>query len=141
MSQDLVRTLWEVTSELRSDMDAAEYKQTLLGPIFLQYLPDAFDERRAGPSRLLATTSSNLHFEGPENRVEALEDKDYYSVVQVVIEVLSTHKGKVYDPCCSSGGMFVESEKFVEPRGGLFEDTSIYGEESNQPIDPMNPEG
>ncbi|CDL00261.1 putative Type I restriction enzyme EcoprrI M protein [Magnetospirillum gryphiswaldense MSR-1 v2] len=53
------------------------------------------------------------------------------SVVKVLVEVLSPHKGKVYDPCCGSGGMFVQSEKFVEAHGGRFGDISIYGQEAN----------
>jgi type I restriction enzyme M protein len=53
------------------------------------------------------------------------------SVVRVLVEVLSPHKGKVYDPCCGSGGMFVQSEKFVEAHGGRFGDISIYGQEAN----------
>ena len=53
------------------------------------------------------------------------------SVVKVLVEILSPHKGKVYDPCCGSGGMFVQSEKFVESHGGKFGDISIYGQESN----------
>ena len=53
------------------------------------------------------------------------------SVVRVLVEVLSPHKGKVYDPCCGSGGMFVQSEKFMESHGGKFGDISIYGQEAN----------
>lgn len=53
------------------------------------------------------------------------------SVVRVLVDVLSPHKGKVYDPCCGSGGMFVQSEKFVESHGGKFGDISIYGQEAN----------
>jgi type I restriction enzyme M protein len=53
------------------------------------------------------------------------------SVVRVLVEVIAPHKGKVYDPCCGSGGMFVQSEKFVESHGGKFGDISIYGQESN----------
>jgi type I restriction enzyme M protein len=53
------------------------------------------------------------------------------SVVQVLVEVLAPHKGKVYDPCCGSGGMFVQSEKFIESHGGKFGDISIYGQEAN----------
>lgn len=53
------------------------------------------------------------------------------SVVKVLVEVLSPHKGKIYDPCCGSGGMFVQSEKFVESHGGRFGDVAIYGQESN----------
>lgn len=53
------------------------------------------------------------------------------SVVQVLVEIMAPHKGKVYDPCCGSGGMFVQSERFVESHGGRFGDISIYGQESN----------
>ena len=53
------------------------------------------------------------------------------SVVKVLVEVLAPHKGKVYDPCCGSGGMFVQSEKFIESHGGRFGDISIYGQEAN----------
>jgi type I restriction enzyme M protein len=53
------------------------------------------------------------------------------SVVRVLVEVLAPHKGKVYDPCCGSGGMFVQSEKFIESHGGRFGDISIYGQEAN----------
>ncbi len=53
------------------------------------------------------------------------------SVVKVLVEILGPHKGKVYDPCCGSGGMFVQSEKFVENHGGRFGDLSIYGQEAN----------
>lgn len=53
------------------------------------------------------------------------------SVVEVLVEVLSPHKGRIYDPCCGSGGMFVQSERFIEAHGGRAEDVSIYGQESN----------
>ena len=52
-------------------------------------------------------------------------------VVRVLVEMLSPYKGRVYDPCCGSGGMFVQSEKFVEAHGGKIGDIAIYGQESN----------
>lgn len=52
-------------------------------------------------------------------------------VVRVLVEILAPYKGRVYDPCCGSGGMFVQSEKFVEAHGGKIRDISIYGQESN----------
>jgi type I restriction enzyme M protein len=52
-------------------------------------------------------------------------------VVRVLVEMLSPYKGRVYDPCCGSGGMFVQSEKFVEAHGGHVGDIAIYGQESN----------
>ena len=52
-------------------------------------------------------------------------------VVQVLVEMLAPYKGRVYDPCCGSGGMFVQSEAFVEAHGGGRDDISIFGQESN----------
>lgn len=52
-------------------------------------------------------------------------------VVRVLVEMLSPYKGRVFDPCCGSGGMFVSSEKFVEAHGGRVGELSIYGQESN----------
>jgi type I restriction enzyme M protein len=53
------------------------------------------------------------------------------SIVKALVAVLAPHHGKVYDPCCGSGGMFVQSEKFIEAHGGKLGDVSIYGQESN----------
>ena len=53
------------------------------------------------------------------------------SVVELLVEMLQPFKGRVFDPCCGSGGMFVQSEKFVESRQGDINDISIYGQESN----------
>ncbi len=53
------------------------------------------------------------------------------SVVRLLVEMLEPYKGRVYDPCCGSGGMFVQSEKFVEEHGGRVGDLSIWGQESN----------
>ena len=52
-------------------------------------------------------------------------------VVRVLVEMLAPYKGRVLDPCCGSGGMFVQSEKFVEAHGGRIGDIAIYGQESN----------
>jgi len=54
------------------------------------------------------------------------------SVVQLLVEMLQPNQGKVYDPCCGSGGMFVMSEKFVKQHQGRIDDITIYGQESNQ---------
>lgn len=53
------------------------------------------------------------------------------SIVKLLVEMIQPYKGCVYDPCCGSGGMFVQSEKFVESHGWKAEDLSIYGQESN----------
>jgi type I restriction enzyme M protein len=53
------------------------------------------------------------------------------SIVKTLVAILSPHSGKVYDPCCGSGGMFVQSERFIEAHGGKLGDVSIYGQEAN----------
>ncbi len=53
------------------------------------------------------------------------------SIVRVITEMLEPYKGRVYDPCCGSGGMFVQSEKFVVEHGGRVGDIRVYGQESN----------
>jgi len=52
-------------------------------------------------------------------------------VVRVLVEMLAPYEGRVYDPCCGSGGMFVQSEKFIEEHGGNKGSIAIYGQESN----------
>lgn len=241
MNQDLKRTLWAAADKLRSSMDAAEYKHIVLGLIFLKYISDAFDERRAQLVAAFADESDDLYLPDEADRAEALEERDYYtmanvfwvpavarweairaqakqadigvridaaleaieadnprlkgildkrfgrtqlepgklgelvdliskigfgeghhakdllgevyeyflgqfataegkkggqfytpaSVVRVLVEVLAPHQGRVYDPCCGSGGMFVQSEKFIESHGGRADDISIYGQEAN----------
>nr|WP_276320254.1 SAM-dependent methyltransferase [Corallococcus coralloides] len=53
------------------------------------------------------------------------------SVVKLLVEMLAPYRGRVFDPCCGSGGMFIQSEKFVEAHGGKLGDISIFGQESN----------
>ncbi len=74
------------------------------------------------------------YFLGEFANAEGKKGGQFYtpaSVVKVLVNILAPHEGKVYDPCCGSGGMFVQSEKFMESHGGRFGDISIYGQESN----------
>lgn len=54
------------------------------------------------------------------------------SIVNLLAEMIKPYKGRVFDPCCGSGGMFVSSEKFVEAHGGKIGSISIFGQESNR---------
>ncbi|MEU1899138.1 class I SAM-dependent DNA methyltransferase [Nocardiopsis dassonvillei] len=260
--QEIRAILWKAADQLRGSMDAAQYKEFVLGLVFLKYVTDAFDERR----RELVT---ELEEEGiPEHRRAAfLEDQDSYieenvfwvpekarwkyiadnaastpegvgkliddamgelmkenkaltgvlpqifnrdnvdqkrlkglvdlisdarftgdgektaqdvlgetyeyfleqfaraegkragefytpkSVVELLVEILEPYKGRVYDPCCGSGGMFVQAQKFVEHHGGRdrTHDIAVYGQEANErtwrlakmnlAIHGMDPEG
>ena len=74
------------------------------------------------------------YFLGQFANAEGKKGGQFYtpaSIVKTLVAVLSPHHGKVYDPCCGSGGMFVQSEKFIEAHGGKIGDVSIYGQESN----------
>jgi type I restriction enzyme M protein len=54
------------------------------------------------------------------------------SIVKLLVEMLEPYKGRIFDPCCGSGGMFVQSEKFVHAHGGTIKDVHVFGQESNQ---------
>lgn len=74
------------------------------------------------------------YFLGQFASAEGKKGGQFYTpahVVKSLVAVLSPHTGRVYDPCCGSGGMFVQSERFVQSHGGRIDDISIYGQESN----------
>ena len=74
------------------------------------------------------------YFLGQFASAEGKKGGQFYTpshVVKTLIAVLSPNSGRVYDPCCGSGGMFVQSEEFVKAHGGRVDDISIYGQESN----------
>ncbi|MGC4894711.1 N-6 DNA methylase [Micromonospora sp. DT31] len=230
--------LWKAADKLRGSMDAAQYKEFVLGLVFLKYVSDAFAERRAqikdslsdipenrraqflndrdeyasanvfwvpeiarwdylvenAPSGVgelldnamdaimrenpaltgvlpkifnrdnvdqkrlkeLVDLISDARFTGHGNRkaqdvlgevyeyflerfarAEGKRAGEFYtpsSVVRVLVEVLEPYEGRVYDPCCGSGGMFVQSKKFVEARAGRdhTHDIAVYGQEANE---------
>ena len=74
------------------------------------------------------------YFLGQFARAEGKNAGQFYtprSVVQLLVSMVEPFNGKVYDPCCGSGGMFVQSEKFIESHGGNKEDIRVFGQESN----------
>ncbi|MFI2382195.1 N-6 DNA methylase [Micromonospora sediminicola] len=230
--------LWKAADKLRGSMDAAQYKEFVLGLVFLKYVSDAFAERRdqiadslsdipenrraeflderdeytsanvfwvpenarwdylvenapSGVGELLDNAMDAIMRENPaltgvlpkifnrdnvdQKRLKELVDLisdarftghgdrkaqdvlgetyeyflerfaraegkragEFYtpsSVVRVLVEVLEPYEGRVYDPCCGSGGMFVQSKKFVEARAGRdhTHDIAVYGQEANE---------
>ena len=219
--------LWAMADKLRGNTESSDYKHVALGLIFLKYISDAFEAKRADllqeeladaedpeeylaenvfwvpndarwsylqakakqptigrdiDDAMLAIEASNASLKGvlPKDyarpalnkvmlgelidlvsRIGMAEEADrsrdilgrvyeyflggfagaegkrggeFYtprSVVRLLVEMLEPYKGRVYDPCCGSGGMFVQSEKFVEEHGGRIGDIAIYGQESN----------
>ena len=75
------------------------------------------------------------YFLGEFANAEGKKGGQFYtpkSIVKLMVEMVEPYRGRVYDPACGSGGMFVMSEKFVKERQGNVDDISIYGQESNQ---------
>jgi type I restriction enzyme M protein len=75
------------------------------------------------------------YFLGEFANAEGKKGGQFYtpkSIVKIMVEMIEPYKGRIYDPCCGSGGMFVMSEKFVEEHRGRLDDIAIYGQESNQ---------
>ncbi len=75
------------------------------------------------------------YFLGEFANAEGKKGGQFYtpkSIVKLMVEMIEPYKGRVYDPACGSGGMFVMSEKFVEEHQGNIQDITIYGQESNQ---------
>jgi len=236
---ELHAILWSAADKLRGSMDAAQYKDFVLGLVFLKYVSDAFAERReairveliaenmpasrietflddkdeytgegvfwvpegarwsslavqaksAGVGELidnamdaimktnapltgvlpkifnrdnvdqrrlgeLVDLLSDARFTGHEGktardvlgevyeyflekfaRAEGKRGGEFYtpaSVVKLLVEVLEPYSGRVYDPCCGSGGMFVQAEKFLLAHGHRRSDIAVYGQESNE---------
>ena len=219
--------LWAAADKLRGNMEPSDYKHVALGLIFLKYISDAFEAKRADllaeeladaedPEEYLAENvfwvpkaarwshlqagarqptigkdidDAMLAIEARNASLKGVLPKDYArpalnkvmlgelidlvsgigmaeeadrsrdilgrvyeyflggfagaegkrggefytprSVVRLLVAMLEPYKGRVYDPCSGSGGMFVQSEKFVEEHGGRIGDIAIYGQESN----------
>jgi type I restriction enzyme M protein len=74
------------------------------------------------------------YFLGQFASAEGKKGGEFYTprcVVKLLVEMIEPYKGRVYDPCCGSSGMFVQSEQFLRQHGGKIGDISVYGQESN----------
>ena len=74
------------------------------------------------------------YFLGKFAQLEGKRGGEFFTprcIVRLLVEMLEPYEGRVYDPCCGSAGMFVQSERFVEAHGGLKTNISIFGQESN----------
>lgn len=140
----------EIGKDVDSAMDAIERDNSSLKDV----LPKVFARGNLDPASLggLIDLISNVsmtqgngkgdflgktfeYFLGEFALAEGKKGGQFYtprSVVELLVEMLEPYKGRVLDPCCGSGGMFVHSEKFVENHQGNVNDISIYGQESNQ---------
>ncbi len=132
-------------------MEAIERENpTLKGVLPKQYARPALDKKSLGGLiDLIGTVSLGdsrsrsqdvlgrvyEYFLGQFALAEGKKGGQFYtpvSIVKLLVQMLEPYKGRVFDPCCGSGGMFVQSEKFVVAHQGKIDDISIYGQESNQ---------
>lgn len=134
-----------------SAMEAVERDNPILKGVLPQnYARSALDKQRLGELIDLIGTiglgdkenrSRDIlgrvyeYFLGEFADAEGKKGGQFYTprcIVRLLVEMLEPYKGRVFDPCCGSGGMFVQSEKFAEAHGGRIGDISVYGQESNQ---------
>jgi type I restriction enzyme M protein len=188
-TKELKATLWKAAEKLRGSLSAGQYKDVVLGLVFLEYtsgarwkflvdnakspnigqlvdeamqavmtadsalagtLPQRYhdvDQRRLGELVELFDTARFSRRGGARDlmgevyeyflanfaRAEGRRGGEFFtppSVVRVIVEVLEPSSGRVYDPCCGSGGMFVQTDSFVAGHDGDPAGVSIYGQES-----------
>jgi type I restriction enzyme M protein len=114
-----------------------DYARPALNSVMLGELIDLISNIALGQHRVEARDVLGRVYEYFLGQFAGSEGKrggEFYtprSVVRVMVEMIEPYKGRVYDPCCGSGGMFVQSEKFVELHGGRIGDIAVYGQESN----------
>ena len=120
---------------------------TLKGVLDKRYARPEIDKRRLGELIDLISTIK-LHNNGEKDLLgrvyeyflgqfasaEGKSGGEFYtptSVVKTLVKMIEPYEGRIYDPCCGSGGMFIQSEKFVKEHQGRVENLSIYGQELN----------
>ncbi|CAN5622709.1 class I SAM-dependent DNA methyltransferase [soil metagenome] len=131
-------------------MDAIEHENpSLRGVLPRDYSKPSLDKRRLGE---LVDLISTICFDADAHKAQDILGRTYEyflgqfagregkkggefytprSVVRLLVEMIEPYAGRVYDPCCGSSGMFVQSEEFIRAHGGRIGDLSIFGQESN----------
>jgi type I restriction enzyme M protein len=116
--------------DMIGSVSLAKTKAESDGQLSLETEPEVASSRQAD---LLGQVYE--YFLGQFALAEAKNAGQFYtpgSVVRLLVEMLEPYHGRVFDPCCGSGGMFVQSKKFVKAHRGRLDDISIYGQESNE---------
>lgn len=139
-----------IGKDIDDAMDAIELDNpSLKGVLPKDYARPALDKKRLGE---LVDMIGNVGFNAPGQNSKDLLGRVYEyflgmfadaegkrggqfytpeSIVKLLVEMLEPYQGRIYDGCCGSGGMFVQSEKFLEAHGGKIGDIAVYGQESN----------
>lgn len=140
----------EIGRLLDEAMEAIERENpSLRGVLAKDYARPVLDKRRLGE---LIDLISTIGLGGKENNArdvlgrvyeyflgqfagkEGKKAGEFYTprpIVKLLVEMIEPYRGRVYDPCCGSSGMFVQSEEFIRAHGGRLGDISIFGQESN----------
>jgi type I restriction enzyme M protein len=138
----------EIGKIIDTAMDLIEAEnQPLKGVLPKNYNRPTLDKRRLGElidliGTIALSEDNNQdvlgrvyeYFLGQFASAEGKKGGQFYtpeSIVKTLVYMLRPFKGRVYDPCCGSGGMFVQSEKFVKAHSGRIDDIYVYGQESN----------
>lgn len=114
-----------------------DYARPALDKLRLGQLIDLISNIRVGDAESRAKDVLGRVYEYFLSQFASAEGKkggEFYTprcVVRILVEMIEPYKGRVYDPCCGSSGMFVQSEEFIAAHGGTLGDISIYGQESN----------
>lgn len=139
-----------IGKDLDDAMDAIELDNpSLKGVLPKEYARPSLDKKRLGE---LVDLIGNVGFNKPGQDSKDLLGRVYEyflgmfadaegkrggqfytpeSIVRLLVEMLEPYHGRIYDGCCGSGGMFVQSEKFLKAHGGRIGDIAVYGQESN----------
>lgn len=139
-----------IGKDIDDAMDAIEKENpSLKGVLPKEYARPSLDKKRLGE---LIDLIGNVGFNQPGHSSKDLLGRVYEyflgmfadaegkrggqfytpeSIVKLLVEMLEPYNGRIYDGCCGSGGMFVQSEKFLQAHGGRLDDIAVYGQESN----------
>jgi type I restriction enzyme M protein len=139
-----------IGKDIDDAMDAIEKENpSLKGVLPKEYARPSLDKKRLGE---LIDLIGNVGFNEPGHSSKDLLGRVYEyflgmfadaegkrggqfytpeSIVKLLVEMLEPYNGRIYDGCCGSGGMFVQSEKFLQAHGGRLDDIAVYGQESN----------
>lgn len=139
----------EIGAVIDKAMEAIEeVNSSLRGILPKNYARPELDKRRLG--NVIVIFENNLHFTGEDARdvlgrvyeyflgefarEEGKKGGEFYTpacIVRTIVEVLQPYEGRIFDPACGSGGMFVQSKKFIERHRGNINKISVYGQELN----------
>ena len=133
---DALQLLEDDNDNLKGALPIGTYSKTSLPSEKFKALIDTIDKIHEDEEHPMKDLIGKVYqFMLNKFAIKTADEKgEFYTpdnIVDLITELIEPYKGKVYDPCCGSGGMFVQSYKFVENHRGHVNDLSVYGQESN----------